>query len=189
MTSDLVVRGNHVHHNRGPGLWTDGDNIRTTYENNRLTDNLMAGIEHEVSYDAVIRNNVLENNTDGGWGGQIYIFASPNVQVYGNTMRGANGVSLAQSNRGTGRYGAHELRNISVHDNTFTGTSTQGFAAGLVKDVSDDSYFTSRNIAFTHNTYHLLSLSGGHFRWWNRTLTASEWRSAGQDTSGTFDTT
>jgi parallel beta-helix repeat protein len=188
MTSDLVVRGNYVHHNRGPGLWTDGDNIRTTYEDNRLTDNLVAGIEHEVSYDAVIRNNVLENNTDGGWGGQVYIFASPNVQIYGNTMRGAHGVSLAQSNRGTGRYGAHELRNISVHDNTFTGTSTQGFAAGLVKDISDDSYFTSRNIAFAHNTYHLPSLSGRHFRWWNRTLAASEWRSAGQDTSGTFDT-
>jgi hypothetical protein len=75
-----------------------------------------------------------------------------------------------------------------VHDNTFTGTSTQGFAAGLVKDISDDSYFTSRNIAFAHNTYHLPSLSGRHFRWWNRTLTASEWRSAGQDTSGTFET-
>jgi Right handed beta helix region len=187
-TTDMVVRGNHVHHNRGPGLWTDGDNIRTTYEHNRLTDNLVAGIEHEISYDAIIRNNVLENNSDTGWGGQFYIFASSNVQIYGNVMRGPNGVSLAQSNRGTGKYGPHELQNISVHNNTFTGTSAEGFAAGLVKDISDDSYFTSRGIAFTDNTYHLPSLSGRHFRWWNRTLTASEWRSAGQDTSGSFDT-
>jgi hypothetical protein len=187
-TSDMVVRGNDVHHNRGPGLWTDIDNIRTTYENNRVTENLASGIEHEISYDAVIRNNVLENNTDAGWGGQLYIFASPNVQIYGNHIKGANGVSLAQSYRGAGKYGAHELKNISVHDNTFTTTTEQGLAAGLVKDISDDSYFTSRNIAFRGNTYHLLALTSDHFRWWNRTLTASEWRSAGQDTDGNFDT-
>jgi parallel beta-helix repeat protein len=186
-TTDMVVRGNHVHHNRGPGLWTDIDNIRTTYESNRVTDNLVAGIEHEISYDAVIRNNVLENNTDTGWGGQIYVFASPNVEIYGNQMTGATGVSLAQSSRGTGKYGPYELKNVSVHDNSFTTGSTQGFAAGLVKDVSDDSYFSSRDILFRRNTYHLPSLTGRYYRWRNGSLTASEWRSAGQDADGSFD--
>jgi hypothetical protein len=187
-TTDMVVRGNHVHHNRGPGLWTDIDNLRTTYEGNRVTYNLVAGIEHEISYDAVIRDNVLERNGGGGWDGQIYIYASPNVQVSGNTILGTNGVTLAQSNRGTGKYGPHELGNISVYDNTVIRTSTSGFAAGLVKDLSDDSYFRSRNILFRHNTYQLPSLAERSFRWWNRSLTASEWRSAGLDTGGTFGT-
>jgi parallel beta-helix repeat protein len=187
-TTDMVVRGNDVHHNRGPGLWTDIDNLRTTYEGNRATDNLMAGIEHEISYDAVIRNNVLERNGAGGWDGQLYIYASPNVRVYGNTMRGTNGITLAQSARGTGRYGAHELRNISVHDNTVVRSSTSGFAAGLVKDVADESYFTSRNIVFGHNRYQLPSLTERSFRWSNRSLTASEWRSAGLDADGSFGT-
>jgi Right handed beta helix region len=188
-TSDMVVRDNYVHHNRGPGLWTDIDNIRTVYENNRVTDNAASGIAHEISYDAVIRNNVLERSTDTGWGGQISVHASPNVQIYGNLMKGPHGVVLSQSNRGAGKYGPYELKNITVHDNTFTSdTSTGVFAAGLVKDVSEDSYFTSRNIGFRGNTYHLPSLGGGHFRWWDRTVTASEWRSAGQDTDGTFDT-
>jgi hypothetical protein len=190
-TSDLVVRGNHAHHNRGPGLWTDIDNIRTLYERNRATGNLGAGIKHEISYDAVVRDNVLEGNVETdypGWGGQLFILASPNVQVYGNLMKGPDGVSLAQASRGSGKYGAYELRNISVHDNAFSGTSAQGLAAGLVKNVSDDSYYSSRNIVFRHNTYHLPSLSSRYFYWDDRALTAAEWRSAGQDTDGAFDT-
>lgn len=190
-TSDLVVRGNHAHHNRGPGLWTDIDNIRTLYARNRATGNLGAGIKHEISYDATIRNNVLEGNVETdypGWGGQLFILASPNVQVYGNLMNGPDGMSLAQSSRGAGKYGAYELRNISVHDNTFTGTSAQGLAAGLVKNVADDSYYSSRDIVFRRNTYHLPSLAGRNFHWQNRALTAAEWRSVGQDPDGTFDT-
>jgi nitrous oxidase accessory protein NosD len=188
-TIDMIVRGNYVHHNRGPGLWSDIDNLRTVFEDNRVTDNLVAGIEHEISYDAVIRNNLLERNGGGGWDGQIYIFASPNVQIYGNTMKGVNGITLAQSNRGTGKYGAHEIRNISVHDNTVIRSSSPGFAAGLIKeDISDDSYFTSRNIVFYHNVYQLPSLAERSFRWWDRSLTASEWRSAGLDTNGIFQT-
>jgi hypothetical protein len=189
-TSDLVVRGNNAHHNRGPGLWTDIDNIRTLYEHNRATGNLGAGIKHEISYDAVIRDNVLEGNVEHdypGWGGQLFILASPNVQVYGNRMQGPEGVSLAQTSRGAGTYGAYELRDISVHDNVFTGTSAQGMAAGLVKNVADASYYSSRNIAFHRNTYHLPSLSGRNFHWDDRALTAAEWRSAGLDTDGTFD--
>ena len=64
-TRDLVVRRNFVHHNRGPGLWTDIDNVRTLYEANRVEDNGEAGILHEISYAAVIRNNVVRTKTFG----------------------------------------------------------------------------------------------------------------------------
>ena len=64
-TSHLVVRGNFSHHNRGPGLWTDINNIHTLYENNTVEDNERGGIFHEISYDATIRNNTSRRNGTG----------------------------------------------------------------------------------------------------------------------------
>ena len=61
-TQNLVARGNFIHHNNGPGLWTDIDNIYVLFENNRVEDNSRAGIYHEVSYDAIIRNNTSARN-------------------------------------------------------------------------------------------------------------------------------
>jgi hypothetical protein len=65
----LVARGNFVHHNNGPGLWTDADNVYTVYEHNRVEDNAAAGIFHEISYDAVIRFNTVRRNgfATGAW--------------------------------------------------------------------------------------------------------------------------
>ena len=56
------MRDNHVHHNEGPGLWTDIDNIHTLYEGNLVEHNANVGIFHEISYDAVIRNNIVRDN-------------------------------------------------------------------------------------------------------------------------------
>ena len=54
-TDRLTVRAIFSHHNVGPGLWTDTDNINTLYENNTVEDNTSMGILHEISYAAVIR--------------------------------------------------------------------------------------------------------------------------------------
>ena len=51
----LVVRRNVAIANDGPGLWTDIDCIRVTYEDNWVQDNTGAGIFHEISYRAEIR--------------------------------------------------------------------------------------------------------------------------------------
>ena len=48
-TESLVVRNNYSHDNLGPGLWTDSNNIRTTYEGNVVEDNADEGIFHEIS--------------------------------------------------------------------------------------------------------------------------------------------
>jgi parallel beta-helix repeat protein len=64
-TSGLVLRGNFVHHNAGPGLWADIDNIGTLYEDNTCEDNQRSGIFHEISYAAVIRNNIVRRNGFG----------------------------------------------------------------------------------------------------------------------------
>jgi parallel beta-helix repeat protein len=188
-TDGLVVRGNFSHHNNGPGLWTDIDNIRTTYENNTVTDNAGPGIFHEISYDATITGNVLRGNglgLGGIWYGGVGILvsASPNVEVYGNTLSGnGGGIGLMQQNRGTGLFGAHELHDVFVHDNDIT--SAVG-VTGLVQNVADDSYFTSRNNRFESNTYHVANLDAKNFHWMNASRTKAEWKSYGQDANGSF---
>ena len=61
-TTNLIVRGNFSHHNDGPGLWTDINNIYSRYENNVVEDHRRGGIFHEISYDAVMRTNTLRRN-------------------------------------------------------------------------------------------------------------------------------
>ena len=91
-TTSLIVRGNFSHHNDGPGLWTDINNIYSLYENNIIEDNVRGGIFHEISYDATIRNNTIRRNGTGKdypwWttGAGIEIVSSRNVEVYGNTL-------------------------------------------------------------------------------------------------------
>ena len=68
------MRDSCVHHNAGPGLWTDFDNIHTLYEGNTVFLNGEDGIKHEISYDATIRNNVVAANGQSKdnwlWGSQ-----------------------------------------------------------------------------------------------------------------------
>jgi parallel beta-helix repeat protein len=185
-TDGLVVRRNRVHDNWGNGLWTDIDNIRSLIEDNIVVGNTYQGIFHEISYDAVIRNNTVEANGFGhqGWlfGSGILVAASPNVEIYGNTVRNNfNGITGVQQDRGTGRYGPHEISNLYVHDNVITMPSGK---TGLAQDVGDDSYFTSRNNHWANNTYYLGT--GARFAWMGATLSDAQWRGYGQDVNGTF---
>ena len=124
-TDNLVVRGNYSHDNNGSGLWTDTNNIHTLYEDNLVVHNTINGISHEISYDAIIRNNTLIGNGYGdtrgwGWGAEINIQNSQNVDVYGNKVDmtgGNNGIVLIQQNRGSGTHGQYLTINDHIHDN------------------------------------------------------------------------
>ncbi|MBC7708119.1 carbohydrate-binding protein [Polaromonas sp.] len=183
----LTVRNNHSHHNHGPGLWTDIDNIRTVYEYNLVEDNDQMGIFHEISYDAKIRNNVVRRNglvSPIGWlySSGILISSSSNTEVNNNHVEGNyNGITTLQQNRGTGKYGPRDVRNISMHDNIVIGSGTSGAA----QDIGDASFFTARNITFQANKYF-----GNHtWSWNNGTVSWSNWQSYGQDTAGSFSAT
>jgi hypothetical protein len=153
MTQDLVVRCNRVHDNDGPGLWTDTSNVGTTYEANVVTRNTDAGILHETSFQAVIHGNLVSGNggTDptGGWGPSgIEIASSPGVEIDHNTVTGnANGIVVTQQLRqdSSSPLGPHELRDISIHDNTVM--MTKG-VTGMVNDTGDSSYY-ARAVAFS----------------------------------------
>jgi parallel beta-helix repeat protein len=182
-TIRLTVRANWVHHNSGPGIWTDINNINTLIESNTVEDNDRIGIFHEISYAAVIRGNTVKRNGFGfsvwAWGGGIVIAASPNVEVYGNLLDGnADNIVAIQQYRPDvpSSYGPHEISNLYVHDNQTIVTS--GWT-GFVQDVGDTSYFTSRNNRFLANTYTLTTAPALPFTWNNQELTLAQWQAYG----------
>jgi hypothetical protein len=191
MTEGLIVRGNNVHHNQGKGLWTDINNIRTTYENNIVHANTSHGVYHEISYEAVIRNNRITDNglslPKPGWGGAgIRVAASPDVEIYGNVLIGnQNAIMLVQQRRvdSPSRYGAHELRDVNVFDNDITMSRN---TTGMVNDTGDESFY-DRNNRFHRNTYRLHPLDGRFFTWddglWDRAAWTQRF---GHDTTGRF---
>ncbi|MPZ48150.1 MAG: hypothetical protein GEU75_02365 [Dehalococcoidia bacterium] len=171
LTTRLVVRGNSVHHNKGPGLWTDIDNIHTTYDDNTVFSNEGIGIFHEISYDAVIKNNVSRlNGSDQSawlWGAQILVAGSRNVEIYNNKVEVSasygNGIGLVQQNRGSGAHGPHLTTGNYVHHNQIVYLGTRGMS-GAAADYQADAMFNGGN-RFDHNTYKVADPSRIYWEW------------------------
>jgi parallel beta-helix repeat protein len=183
-TVNLIVRGNFVHDNNGPGLWTDIDNVDTVYESNVVAGNSGAGIFHEISYAATIRNNQVRGNgfRNRGWLWEagIMVAASQDVEIYDNTLvDNFNGITLIQQDRGAGSLGSYLLRNVSVRGNDIVRSGR----TGVVQDIGDPSVFTARNLRFQDNDYE--DVAG--FSWADdESLSWPEWRSYGMDLAGSI---
>jgi parallel beta-helix repeat protein len=194
-TDSLIVRNSFFHHNCGVGLWLDTDNRWYVLENNRSEDNYREGIAIEISYKGIIRNNSISRNgwpvdpfraNGWGWDAGIGVHASPDVEVYGNTLvENFRGIVGLQQNRGSGAYGPYILQNFYVHDNTVT-QRNGGYAGALMQDTGDNAVFTSRNNRWVHNTYYLGS-NATPYEFSNGGRTAAQWRGYGQDGTGVFN--
>ena len=193
LTESLVVRDNFVHDNHGFGLWTDIDNHNTLYEGNLVENNSHGGIVHEISYDAVIRDNVLNGNGAGFdtwlWGAGIIVQNSQNVEIYGNKVDmtvGGNGISLIQQDRGdpedfggTGKYGDYVTINNEVHDNLIVSRAADHGGIGAVADFDEGGLLDGGNV-FDNNTYQVTSAADDRFAWgdwydWTDYRAASGW--------------
>ncbi|MFI7060929.1 right-handed parallel beta-helix repeat-containing protein [Kribbella sp. NPDC050124] len=193
-TERHTVRHNYVHDNYGPGLWTDGGNIHTEYSSNRITGNWGAGIQHEISYDAIIRDNEISGNgrRHRGWlweaGIQIQSSGGTElIEVAGNDLSdNANGIALIESGgraaENPAPYGPHVVRNVWVHDNRVA--MSPGQRTGAVQDIGDPAVYTANNNRFDNNTYLLPSQESPHFSWNDTDLTWSTWRTTGNDNHG-----
>jgi hypothetical protein len=192
--SGLVIRGNIVASNNGPALWTDYDNVNTTYENNIIENNTAMGIFHEVSCTAVIKNNVLRGNNSVNvglslWhGAQMYTRSSKDVQIYGNdiTAAGANSVAIrgGDAPETTANCGVVQSQNIAVHDNVIR--LSTGDSNGVVGGGA--GYGATFNIQFSNNIYYLQNLAGAYF-WYDAAtngMSKQQWQAVGQDLSGKF---
>ena len=198
-TYNLVVRGNYSYHNTGAGLWDDNDNIYILYEDNVVKGNThYAGIFHEISYDAIIRDNILIENGHGyvtgwGWGAGIVVAASPNTNIYNNWVKdNYRGIVGLQQNRGSGVYGAWEIHNLKVYNNliyfsAFGSSPANDRSVGIQRDYGDNSIFTSWNNSFYNNTYNTTT-GLTVWKWMNVSNSFSTWQSTyGQDLTATIN--
>lgn len=187
-SQNLIFRKNIVRDNFGNGIWLDIDNVDYLIEDNTVTNNDAQGIFIEISYAGrVLNNRVRGNGFERGsswlYGAGILIAASSDVEVAGNEVtNNANGIAAIQQNRGSGRYGPHQVTNLYVHDNVVT--MTQG-RSGLAVSIGDQSYYTSRNNRWVRNTY-ILGPNAKYFAWGGTTMSEAEWRRSGQDAEGNF---
>ncbi|MBI4888088.1 MAG: right-handed parallel beta-helix repeat-containing protein, partial [Acidobacteria bacterium] len=195
-TRNLVVRGNFSHHNSGPGLWTDIDNYFALYEDNLVEDNEQSGIFHEISFDAVIRNNTSRRNGTArefpGWatGAGIEVNGSTNVEIYGNTLvdnwQGITGVEDHRVTRVGG--GGWALKNLYVHHNTITTSASLrgGGRSGIAETAGQQTAFLeSANNRYDFNTYYL-GAAERYFFWLGADRDEHQWRSYGHDVNGTM---
>jgi hypothetical protein len=193
-TTNLVVNGNNVHDNLGSGLMTDIDNSNVTYEYNTTSNNRVAGIHHEISFSAVIRYNTITNDgytpygSGPAWGAGIFIEASSNTEVYGNTVTNCmNGIVGWQVPRGSSSSGEpYLIQNFYVHDNNVTQTNG-GVSAGIATGGAvSNAIFSGWGNRYVHDTYGLQSLSAGDFEWMSSKNDVAKWKGYGEDATGIF---
>jgi len=160
-TTNLTVRGNDVHDNRGRGLWALEVNSGTLITDNTIADNWWAGIFHDRSGTATVSNNTIDGNgfktNDGLDSAKFYHGAiqitGPNVTVTGNTMTGNQnavvviGYNLAVDPDGT-----------VITGNTIINSGNTGIVTN-----SDDSVFNSATI--DDNDYRYNDTSGSYWVW------------------------
>ncbi len=191
-TKGLVVQNSCIHDNAGPGLWTDTDNINTVYDGNRVFRNANEGIKHEVSYAAIIRNNLVADNGTSGldnwlWGSQILIQNSSNVKVYDNRIevasRFGNGIGVIYQDRGDGRYGPWRAANNSIHNNTIVYLGSRG-QNGVVTDTGDQRFWRDAGNSFDWNIYMVTDQTFGHWRFADDQQTWNEIRTLGYEKNG-----
>ena len=182
-TSDLSVRNNHVHDNRGRGLWAYDGNTGTRYEGNVVEDNWWAGIFQDHSLSATITDNTLTGNgfkadaNDRHHHGAIEIIG-PNVSVTNNTISGNhNGVVVV------GYFLDDEgltANNTRITGNTFINT---GFT-GIVTNGST-SVFTTATI--NQNDYRVSDTGADHWVWSaGSPYNWDEWQGFGNDDEGSL---
>lgn len=180
----LTWRGNYVHDNYGNSIWSDGNVRNAVYENNCVVNNGGAGINHEISFSAVIRNNTLRGNggLDRGscfHSGAIVLNNSQGVEIVGNAIegQGTNGICLVDAVRVEGSAFPQYLSNINVHDNTIR-MHAQSYTGAVGTKA--------RSIVFAKNTYHLDNLTALHWQFFGPEIGKTAWIGAGHDATGSF---
>ena len=208
LTENLVVRNNHVHHNFGPGLWTDIQNTNTLYENNLVEYNTRMGIFHEISFKATIKCNTVRYNSNewSPWlyGSQILVATSSDVEIFDNKVvvtatggndKGGNGISIIQQDRygfyGDGDPSIEDIRYLSknnyVHDNDITYLGDLG-RSGAATDFDQANFWNNGNNRFENNTYHVPNPDINRWWWEDYPRSWSNFKAQGNDVTGVVNT-
>jgi hypothetical protein len=114
-TQGMIVKGNYIHDNNGPGAWCDINCYNTTLQYNTIINNMQpesapglgdglgGGIIYEISDKANISYNTLLNNDPPPaqnyglyYADAVQVAESPNVEVSHNIVVGLNGLGMTQ---------------------------------------------------------------------------------------------
>jgi hypothetical protein len=152
------------------------------------------GIFHEISFAAVIRDNIVLRNsvTWSPWlyGAQIQISTSEGVEVYGNVLEvaanGGNAIGILQQDRGEGPRGTYHGYNNYLHDNDITFRGASGMS-GAVADWDEITFWRNANNRMNGNHYHLQNTQDNPWAWNDTDYTWPQLQAAGQETTGTID--
>lgn len=189
----VVLRGNRVDRNGGPGLWCDMDCRDVLIEDNHAEDNRGPGIFYEISYAAVIRRNTLRRNGDPRatwfWDADIQIAASEDVEVSDNDIAvrpDGHAVVLVDQARERAQGGLYRTAQNRVHDNRFVFLGAG--SAGGVSDAEPESpnfkvIQTGRN-SFDRNLYAYPAATPPRFIWGHDIIDFAHFRAAGQERAG-----
>ena len=190
---DVVVRGNHVHDNAGPGLWCDIDCRDVLFEENIVENNLGAGIFYEISSDAVIRSNTLRFNGASHptwyWGADIQIAASQGVEVSDNTITvrpDGRAIMLVDQGREKGTGGFYRTTGNRVHDNriTFTGRGSAGGVTDTDAAAPNARVIEDGGNSFDRNSYSAPALMPPGFIWGRTPIDYAGFLQVGQEKLG-----
>jgi hypothetical protein len=176
-----------VHHNRGIGLWADGQagdpaaprSLR--FQNSTIVGNSADGIRFEISYHGLISGNTVADNgcdlqgrrgpsNPAGLfdGAGIDVNTSADVEVSGNTVARNHNAIGAQERQ----HRELHLTRLRVQDNTVDLTRcANGFGLGLVGVVSDQNpnepdywehtFTATGDNRFLRNHYSIPASAGG----------------------------
>jgi hypothetical protein len=196
VSEGVVLRGNYVHDNRGPGLWCDIECRDVLYEGNIAEHNRDAGIFHEISFSAVIRNNIVRYNGSAGktwfWGDNILVAASQDVEVYGNTLTadaGTCGIVLVDQGRSMKSGGAYKTRNNKIYNNdtTFEDAACAGAASDVGPQDENAFIIEDGNNLFDRNIYRIPRGNAPlRFAWGHAVFGWDELRRAGLEQNGSL---
>jgi hypothetical protein len=187
-----LIEANFAHDNHGPGLWTDIDNVDTVYEANRVEDNDGPGIQHEISFEAVIRNNKLRGNGKTAhswvWGAQILVQNSRDVDVHDNRVvvpEAGYGIILVEQRRERGPFGPHVVRECTIAHNAINMAGESGVAAGIATDYGGSRVDRGGN-RFEGNSYRVPDAGGRFWAWpsWGDLSFETFQRRYGQEATG-----
>jgi len=189
----VTFRGNHVHDNKGRGLWCDGDCRNVVYEENLVENNERNGIFHEISFNAVVRNNQLRHNNreESGWfwGAEILLAGSQDVEVSGNAFVIAEGICgimlIDQGRRDNGPL--YKTRNNTIQGNemTFEGGACASGVSDTKPDHENYAIIPDGNNRFDGNTYRVARPSEpGRFVWGHEVTDWDGFRRKGLEKNG-----
>lgn len=146
VATGLVLRGNDVHHNHGPGLWCDIECRDVRYEGNRVAYNDGPGLFHEISYKATISRNIVAFNGAKDqvwyWGANILLAASQDVTVEDNEVtvaEGGTGIALIDQGRPRQAGGLYRTAGNLIRHNTTRFDGAAPVRMGGISDVAPGS--------------------------------------------------